>query len=73
MLKRILVLIFISTILFGCQKEEQSFYKTAEFQQGLPEILNPIEKNLPFKIQSHSVLESNNDSIDIYIGVLKHD
>jgi thiol-disulfide isomerase/thioredoxin len=71
MLKNILFLIFILTILSGCQIEQKSSYKTAELQQGLPKILNPIEKSLPFKIQSYSVLESNNDSIDIYIGFLK--
>lgn len=71
MLKNIFFLIFIITFLSSCQKEEKSSYKTAEFQQGFPEILKPIEKNLPFKIQSHSVLESNNDSIDIYVGFLK--
>ncbi|GAA5225249.1 TlpA family protein disulfide reductase [Membranihabitans marinus] len=71
MLKNLFVLIFISTILSGCQQKQKNLYKTAEFQQGFPEILGPIEKNLPFKIQSHSILKSNNDSIDIYIGVLK--
>lgn len=63
--------IFITTILIGCQKEEKSFYKISNIEDGFPEILKPIEKNLPFKILSHSILESNNDSIDIYFGGLK--
>ncbi|MEZ4796032.1 MAG: TlpA disulfide reductase family protein [Flavobacteriaceae bacterium] len=71
MLKNILFGIFILTFLSSCQKEQKSSYKTAEFHQGFPEILEPIEKSLPFKIQSHSILESNNDSIDIYVGFLK--
>jgi peroxiredoxin len=70
MLKNILFSIFILTTLFGCQKEQKSSFKTAEFQEGFPDILKPMEKSLPFKIQSHSVLESNNDSIDIYVGFL---
>ncbi len=71
MLKKIFKLIFITTILIGCQKEQKNLYKTTELKQGFPEILKPLEKDLPFKIQSHSILESNNDSIDIYIGTLK--
>lgn len=71
MLKNIFIAIFILTVLSSCQKEQKSSYKTAEFQIGFPEILKPIEKSLPFKIQSHSILETNNDSIDIYIGFLK--
>ena len=71
MLKNNFFLMLILTFLGSCQKEQKSSYKTAEFQKGFPEILEPIEKNLPFKIQSHSILESNNDSIDIYIGFLK--
>lgn len=58
-------------MLNGCQKESQDLYKTAELHDGFPEILKPIEKSLPFKIISHSILESNNDSIDIYFGSLK--
>ncbi|WP_034923687.1 TlpA family protein disulfide reductase [Gillisia sp. CAL575] len=65
------ILIFITTILAGCQKEQKNLYKTTELKQGYPEILKPLEKSLPFKIQSHSLLESNNDSIDIYLGTLK--
>ncbi len=71
MLKNIFFSILTLTIISSCQKEQKSSYKTAKFQQGFPEILKPIEKSLPFKIQSHSVLESNNDSIDIYVGFLK--
>lgn len=69
--KEIIVLIFISSMLNGCQKENKDFYKTTELKNGFPEILKPIEKDLPFKILSHSILESNNDSIDIYFGGLK--
>ncbi|GGF41145.1 TlpA family protein disulfide reductase [Echinicola rosea] len=61
----------ILTFLCSCQKEQKSSYKTAEFQEGFPEILKPIEKDLPLKILSHSILESTNDSIDIYVGYLK--
>lgn len=64
-------MIFITTMLNGCQKEKKNLYKTSELQNGFPEILKPIEKKLPFKIQSHSILKSNNDSIDIYFGYLK--
>tara|TARA_R110001583_G_scaffold1265_1_gene10396 strand:- start:55 stop:942 length:888 start_codon:yes stop_codon:yes gene_type:complete len=71
MLKNIFIAIFILTVLSSCQKEQKSSYKTAEFEKGFPEILKPIEKSLPFKIQSHSILETNNDSIDIYVGFLK--
>lgn len=71
MLKNIFISILILTFLYSCQKERQSLYKTAKIQQGFPEILKPIEKSLPFKIQSHSVLESKNDSLDIFVGVLK--
>jgi len=70
MLKNIFISLFILTIVYGCQKELKDSYKTAVFQQGFPEILKPLEKSLPFKIQNYSVLESNNDSIDIYIGFL---
>lgn len=69
MLKNIFFSILTLTVLSSCQKEEK-LYKTAEFQQGFPEILRPIEKSLPFKIQSHTILESNNDSIDIFVGFL---
>lgn len=55
----------------GCQKENKELYKTTELQNGFPEILKPLEKNLPFKILSHSILESKNDSIDVYFGSLK--
>lgn len=71
MLKNIFFSIILLTILFGCQKERKSSFKTAEFEQGFPGILKPMEKSLPFKILSYSVLESNNDSIDIYVGFLK--
>lgn len=71
MLKNIFLLIFILTFLSSCQKEQKSSYKTALFQQGFPEILQPIEKSMPFKIESYAVLESNNDSIDIYVGFLR--
>lgn len=71
MQKNTIILIFVSTILFGCQKEQKNLYKTAELEQGFPEILKPFEKSLPFKIQSHSKLKTNSDSIDIYIGFLK--
>lgn len=70
MLKNIFFSILTLTILSSCQKEQKNLYKTAEFQQGFPEILRPIEKSLPFKIKSHSILESNNDSIDIFVGFL---
>ncbi|TEW71828.1 TlpA family protein disulfide reductase [Gramella jeungdoensis] len=68
---KILILIFIVTMLNGCQKENKNLYKTTELQNGFPEILKPLEKDLPFKILSHSILESNNDSINIYFGSLK--
>lgn len=71
MLKNTFIAILILTFLSSYQKEQKSSYKNAEFQQGFPEILNPIEKSLPFEILSHSILESNNDSIDIYVGFLK--
>lgn len=70
MLKNIFFSILTLTVLSSCQKEQKKIYKTAEFQQGFPEILRPIEKSLPFKIQSHTILESNNDSIDIFVGFL---
>lgn len=71
-IEKTLVLVFvIMTILYGCQKENKNLYKTTELQNGFPEILKPIEKGLPFKILNHSILESNNDSIDIYFGELK--
>lgn len=68
---KILILILIATMLNGCQQENKNSYKATELQNGFPEILKPLEKDLPFKILSHSVLESNNDSIDIYFGTLK--
>jgi peroxiredoxin len=71
MQKSIFILIIVSTILFGCQKEQRNLYKTAKLERGFPEILKPFEKSLPFKIQSHSKLKTNNDSIDIYIGYLQ--
>lgn len=70
-IEKILVLLFITTILNGCQKQSNNLYKTTELQNGIPEILKPIEESLPFNIQSHSILVSKNDSIDIYFGGLK--
>lgn len=70
-IKKIFIFLFVITMFHGCQKEIKNPYKTAELQDGFPEILKPIEKSLPFKIISHSILESNNDSIDIYFGSLK--
>jgi peroxiredoxin len=71
MFKKIFTIIFIISILNGCQKEQKNLYKTTKLQDGFPEILKPIEKDLPFKILTHSILKSNNDSIDIYFGGLK--
>lgn len=71
MLKKLFILIFITTILIGCHKEKKNLYKTTELQQGFPEILKPLEKDIPFKILTHSILKSSNDSIDIYFGGLK--
>ena len=70
-IEKLLILIFIATILNGCQKENKDLFKTTELENGFPEILKPLEKDLPFKILSHSILESKNDSIDIYFGSLK--
>ena len=69
--EKILLLIFMTAMLSGCKKENKNLYKTAELQDSIPKILKPIQKSLPFKIQSHSILNSNNDSIDIYFGGLK--
>ena len=70
MLKNIFFIILL-TFLLSCQKDQKSSYKTAIFREGFPEILQPIEKSMPFKIESYSLLESNNDSIDIYVGFLR--
>lgn len=56
--------------LVGCQQNKKDFYKTAELQNGFPEILKPLEKDLPFNILSHALLETKNDSINIYFGSL---
>lgn len=69
-LKWTIALFFILMILSGCQKK-QKIYKTAEFNDGLIKILNPVENSLPLKIKSYSVLETKNDTIDIYLGFLK--
>ncbi|NEV95051.1 TlpA family protein disulfide reductase [Psychroflexus sp. YR1-1] len=71
MIKKISTLIFIISIFSGCRNEVKDLYKISSLQEGFPEILKPIEKDLPFKIVSHSLLESNNDTIDIYFGELK--
>lgn len=68
MYKGIYILILISILFFGCQKEQKNTYKTTELQDGFPEALNPVERDLPFEILSHSTLESNHDWIDIYFG-----
>lgn len=68
---QLVLLIFITTTLIGCQKAKRDFYKAGEFHQGYPEIFNPIQEVLSFKIQSHTKLETNNDTIAIYIGFLK--
>lgn len=70
-IEKIFILLFIAIMLNGFQTDNKNLYKTAELKDGSPEILKPIEKSLPFKIKSYSILESNNDSIDIYFGSLK--
>jgi peroxiredoxin len=71
MFKKIFTLIFTLSILNGCQKEQKNLYKITKLQDGFPEILTPFKKDLPFKILTHSILKSTNDSIDIYFGGLK--
>ncbi|CDF79059.1 thiol:disulfide interchange protein TlpA [Formosa agariphila KMM 3901] len=68
---KIFLLVCLGTMLIGCQKETKSLYKTSVLQDGFPEILKPLEKDLPFELLSQTHLESNNDSIDIYFGSLK--
>lgn len=65
--------VIIITLITSCHENKNSFHKTVILEKGIPDVLEPIAKNLPFKILSHSILKTNNDSINVYFGVLKQE
>lgn len=68
-----LVIVFL--ILSACQTTEQKQdpYKTADIKSGPSELLEPIEKDIPFKLVNHAKLNSKNDSIAVYFGAFEQD
>lgn len=82
-LNKISKIVYLSIFLvfaFGCKTELEekneknvitSNAQTSKIERGFPDILTKVKNNLPFKIYSYSKLNSNNDSIQIYIGELR--
>lgn len=68
MLKHLFLFILTISLFSSCQQEQQHTYKTASFQQGIPEVLQPYATSLPFNIKSYAVLEGYNDSLTVYAG-----
>tara|TARA_R110002020_G_scaffold41194_1_gene121468 strand:+ start:21970 stop:22836 length:867 start_codon:yes stop_codon:yes gene_type:complete len=63
--------IFIFALLSCGKNKKEGFYKTTNLKAGFPQILEPVKKNLPFKIVSYSILETKNDSLSVYFGKLR--
>ena len=79
-ISKIAYLLIFLIFAVGCKTEQDekdaknriaSNLQTSKINRGFPEILTKVEKDLPFKIYSYSKLNSNNDSIQIYVGQLK--
>lgn len=65
-LKRILIaLIFLC---FGCVEKETNFYTTTDLKDGLPDVLKPLEKDLPFKNFRYASLDTGTDTLQIFFG-----
>lgn len=63
--------LFLILIMTACQQEQEDHSKSAQFEEGFPELLGSIKNNLPFDIISHATLNSENDSIAVLFGTLK--
>ncbi len=79
-ISKIAFILILLIFAVGCKSEQKekdgknriaSNLLSSKIVPGFPEILTKVEKDLPFKIHSYSKLNSNNDSIQIYVGQLK--
>jgi len=77
---KIAYLLIILVFAVGCKTDQHekdakndiaTNFQISKIERGFPEILTKVEKDLPFKIYSYSKLNSNNDSIQIFVGELK--
>lgn len=65
------VVILLFCILIGCADTKMQYFTAADLQDGLPEPLKSLEKDIPFKDFSYTNLNTGTDSLKVYLGKFK--
>ncbi len=69
-IKAVIRVIMLLFIFLGCAEKQTNFFATIELKEGLPEVLKPLEKDLPFKDISYAALDTGSDTLQIFFGTL---
>lgn len=62
------ILIGLVFFCFGCGEKKTNFYTTTDLKDGLPDILKPLEKDLPFKNFRYASLDTGTDTLQVFFG-----
>lgn len=66
-----LILVVQLVVLIGCVDNKNDYFTTADLQDGLPEPLKSIGKDVPFEEFSYTPLNTGTDTLQVYIGKFK--